>query len=140
MQRLFGDDTPQGLTDKLQSKIDECTQLQEQCQSIVDNLDKTLQQTQGEYSSLQHNLSQMEENLRARRTELDVAITQFNRENEPLQQQELERIFEDARDWQALRTEISACKDRKLLANQAMNDAEQAYNLSSRRGTTRCFE
>lgn len=128
MQRLFGDDTPQGLTDKLQSKIDECTQLQEQCQSIVDNLDKTLQQTQGEYSSLQHNLSQMEENLRTRRTELDVAITQFNRENEPLQQQELERIFEDARDWQALRTEISACKDRKLLANQAMNDAEQAYN------------
>lgn len=128
MLRLFGDDTPQGLTDKLQSKIDECNLEVEQQQQSFGELNQQLQQTQGEYTSLQHNGAQLEEDLRARRTELDVAITQFNRENEPLQQQELERIFEDTRDWQALRTEISACKDRKLLANQAMNDAEQAYN------------
>ena len=125
--RMFGQDTPQSLAEKLQRNIDEATAQCQQLQQNSNTLKAQLQQSIGQQQSLAQSRLSADVDLRQRRTELDMEITRFNRENEPLQQQELARIFQDPRDWQALRQEIEACKNRHLLTEQKKQQALEAY-------------
>ena len=126
--RLFGHDTPKSLAETLQRNIDVAAAQFKQLQGAHESLNAQLQQTVGQQQSLAENRVKSEGDLRQRRTDLDMAITRFNRDNEPLQQTELNRIFQDPRDWQALRIEISTSKERMLLAQQTMQQASDAYN------------
>jgi DNA repair exonuclease SbcCD ATPase subunit len=52
----------------------------------------------------------------------------YNRDHSPLRFSELERIFTDKRDWNALRRQIAACKEQLTVTQNTRNLAEQHLN------------
>jgi DNA repair exonuclease SbcCD ATPase subunit len=53
----------------------------------------------------------------------------YNRDHSPLRFAELERLFTDKRDWNALRRQIAECKERLTVTENTRNLAEQHLNL-----------
>jgi DNA repair exonuclease SbcCD ATPase subunit len=53
----------------------------------------------------------------------------YNRDHSPLRFAELERIFTDKRDWNALRRHIAECKDLLTVTQNTRNLAEQQLNI-----------
>lgn len=127
LQRMFGTASPSSLAESLQRNIDRAAEEFAQLQKAHEHLNERVQQALGQQRTLAHSRNLSEEELRQRRTQLDVDITRFNRDNEPLRQSELDAIFQDTRNWQQLRQEITTCKDQLLLTQQALQQAETAY-------------
>ena len=88
-----------------------------------------LQQTVGQQQSLAENRVKSEGDLRQRRTDLDMAITRFNRDNEPFA---ADRVESDFSRFSAIgklcALRFLRAKSVCLLAQQTMQQASDAYN------------
>ncbi len=72
--------------------------------------------------SLSDLLRQTEKELHDKSCEMDLQISRFNMDNSPLQYFELEKIFEDPRDWNALRMDLET---KKAVLDKANYDKEK---------------
>lgn len=127
LRRLFGEATPSQLAEQLNARVEEQTALFERAQDEFRKAQDETHRLEGQKANLRNEALHNDEERRNMTLALDVAITQFNRDNAPLQMQELEALFTEPRDWNALRTRIEAAKNRLLLAGRNLENAQQAY-------------
>lgn len=133
--RLFGEETPAALSHRLKQQCLDMHQHYNQLnQAYLDQLTR-LQHLQGERTNLATDRRNLEDQLRERTTKLDQAIARFNLTNTPLRRIELDQLFADPRDWNALRQKINQTRDLLNSATQSKNEAEQAYLAVTREST-----
>lgn len=139
LQRIFGEETPSALAERLQRNIVETTALFNKVNQAYNEHLLQLQSLRGQHENLVAARHAQEEQLRERSTLLDQAIARFNLSHTPLRTSELDQLLTDSRDWNALRQQLSAIKEQLNLATQSKTEAEQAY-LQVERATTRPSE
>ena len=71
-----------------------------------------VQGLEGEMRNLEAQQHRREDDLHQNHEELDIRISRFNNDNSTLQYFELEKLFSDPRDWNALRSEITGSQER----------------------------
>lgn len=127
LKRIFGDTTPAQLTDFLQNNVAAATQhngrIEEECQKLLFNIEKL----EGRHESLLKEYEHQEEILRERTATLNHDIARYNLENAPLQTAELTAIFSEPRDWNALRQQLTQCRNQLLLATQTKDKAQADF-------------
>lgn len=127
LRRLFGDSTPKLLTEFLQNNVAAATQhndrIEEENQRLLLNIEKL----EGRHEGFLQEHNRQEEILRERMAELDHSIARYNLENAPLQAVELATIFSEPRDWNALRQQLTQCRNELLLATQTKDKAQADF-------------
>jgi DNA repair exonuclease SbcCD ATPase subunit len=84
-----------------------------------------VQGLEGEMRNLEAQQHRREDDLHQNHEELDIRISRFNNDNSTLQYFELEKLFTDPRDWNALRREVSECQERLQTATFSSDAASK---------------
>ena len=109
--QLFEGKQPDDVAAQLNVTIQQAVQTVNEREKAYTALHSQWQHLQGLLQSLQEQRYKREKELAERKTHLDLWIQRFNINHPALQFSEIERIFSDTRDWNALRAEINRCKE-----------------------------
>ncbi len=126
LHRLFPDTTPQREAEALQSAIAEARTVEQRERTARDAEERQLRLAEGTQAQL---VASRDENLRIlkeKTQQLDHLMLRFNSTHQPVQYNELSRLFSDPRDWNALRGEIEQLKEQGMLASNRLNQARAA--------------
>lgn len=132
LKSLFGDSNPEREEELLQKDIEHTRENEVKTRTTADALAAEVSALQGTLHNLNENKRIKQEELQKQISELDLWILRYNGENSPIQFQELERIFSDNRNWNALREHIDLKKKEMTLAVHQLEAARQVLlNLQS---------
>ena len=95
------------------------------CKVAFDRITRDFHLLTGEIDNLTTMQQSNEEKLRQENSQLDIQISRFNNDNSPLQYFELQKLFEDTRDWNALRSELISKRQALERANYDVEGAMQ---------------
>ena len=126
MRHLFGESTPQREAERLQQLIAAARAHEAQVRTDFEQMKGQLQQLEGRHDNLERARLHHQEQLQACQQELDVRILRFNGSHSPVQFSELESLFSDGRNWQALRAQLDALRQARLVAENRLEQARQA--------------
>ncbi len=107
----FGLKTPEAENQELQALEDKARQELKVQEELYAAERGRLETIVGQLQNAQQQRELFNEMLGKSRAELDIKIAQFNGTYSPVQMTELERIFEDTTDWNALRAHIQSIDD-----------------------------
>lgn len=123
LKSLFGDTTPEQEECRLQAQIAQANAHETETRKAYDKVAGQLRTLEGKQQTLQTNRLQSQEEYRTKMAQLDLWISKFNADHSPMQFSELESIFSDPRDWNALRQRLDALKEQRTLAEKALEAA-----------------
>ena len=123
LKSLFGDTTPEQEESRLQAQIAQANAHETETRQAYDKAAGQLRTLEGKQQTLQTNRLQSQEEYRTKMAQLDLWISKFNADHSPMQFSELESIFSDPRDWNALRQRLDALKEQRTLAEKALEAA-----------------
>ena len=126
MRHLFGESTPQREAERLQQLIAAARAHEAQVRTDFEQMKGQLQQLEGRHDNLERARLHHQEQLQACQQELDVRILRFNGSHSPVQFSELDSLFSDGRNWQALRAQLDALRQARLVAENRLEQARQA--------------
>lgn len=126
IQSLFGAKKTDEVAEMLQQTICHSKEEEEKCKKSYEEAHAILQTLQGKLNNLTSLRTKSENNLRLKRSDLDLWIAKFNNNHSAVQVFELERIFSDSRDWEILRNVI---EERK----KALSSVEIEFELAQQR-------
>lgn len=127
LKRMFGDSTPQKEAEQLQRAIGD-TRLNEQTLTAAHTRAQgELRQIEGKLENLEQSRVSNSDLQKEKQQALDLKILRFNGANSPVQFAELETLFNDRRDWKALREQLEKLKENLLLAQNRLEQAR--HNL-----------
>lgn len=126
---LFGSLTPEQVDKDLRDIIAEVTEKQLEAKVHYDNAQTELAEITGSKRKLEEDFLHFTQQYTQQSSQLDLWMHNYNRDHSPLRFTELERIFTDKRDWNALRRQIADCKDQLTVTQNTRNLAEQHLNL-----------
>ena len=110
IRRFFNGLSLEEMTGMLQKNLDEAERQEKETLQI---LKETKQSHDDLYVRIQSYTGlclEKEQELHEKSSELDIQLARFNLDNSPLQYFELEKIFSDQRNWNALRAELDALR------------------------------
>lgn len=125
LAELFGSRRPKDVADELDRNIQEAENLARQAAERLEAINSSLLLASGQRNNLETQRQALLNRLSTLRSSLDERILDFNRQNPPLQYSELERIFSEPTDWNALRHHAEELSNRALLARERADAAEQ---------------
>ncbi len=112
LRKIFGDkgleDTKQEMKDIIQKNKEE----EQKCHIAYNTISALVQNIKGELNILEVQKKDYENDLLKIRSDLDIEISRFNRDNSTLQYFELAKFFDEPHDWNAIRNELSCAKDK----------------------------
>lgn len=111
IRKMFGDKSIDETMQEMRNAISKNTEEEQKYYTKFEEIHQLVQNLTGELQSLDEQRQRREKDLRESRSNLDINISRFNSENSTLQYFELEKIFSDSRDWNALRAEIAHAKE-----------------------------
>ena len=126
MDGLFGGLTPAEEEQRLEKYVASRIEEQEKANTAYAEAVRQCENLGGEARALQQSWQQRQDTLRMRRAEIDVWIGRFNASHATLTMDELQTLFDEKTDWQALRRQLDALRHRQTLA---------LHNLESCRAT-----
>lgn len=124
LDRLFGGVTPEAEEETLLRNIAECRRIEAAGREAGEKADYALSQLRGAQQNAARERLDRQEEFRAKSRELDLWLLKFNSSHSPMQMSELEKIFADTTEWQALRKSLAEKHKRLTLAE---------HNLKARR-------
>ena len=104
--QLFGTSSPEKEEELLQSQIAAARMKEMEARTLAEAAKEILSQSMGTQHNLLESRLKKQEEYSQKASELDMWIRHFNGTHSPVQIQELEAIFSDKRDWNALRRHI----------------------------------
>ncbi len=126
LRRIFGDTDPRKEAAALNKAIDEARTAAQKAISEHEKAQGTLKQLEGQRDNLLASRLSAQQRLRDCQQELDLKILKFNGTNSPTQMSELDALFADGRDWNALRRLISDLADQRLVADNRLKQMREA--------------
>ena len=129
LRQLFGGKLPDEVSSELRQHIDCYTEGLEEATRTKVQAEMTANQLKGQRRGLAETLVRLQEENNERTTQLDHWMANYNRTHSPLQYAELEEIFADKRDWQALRRQLEDSQNALLLAQHRQAEADAALKL-----------
>lgn len=125
---LFGSRTPEQVDKDLRDIVAEATERQLEAKVHYDNAQTELAEITGSKRKLEEDFQHFTQQYTQQSSQLDLWMHNYNRDHSPLRFAELERIFTDKRDWNALRRQIADCKEQLTVTQNTRNLAEQNLN------------
>lgn len=125
---LFGTRTPEQVDKDLRDIVAEATERQLEAKVHYDNAQTELAEITGSKRKLEEDFQHFTQQYTQQSSQLDLWMHNYNRDHSPLRFAELERIFTDKRDWNALRRQIADCKEQLTVTQNTRNLAEQNLN------------
>lgn len=125
LKRMFGDSTPQKEAELLQKSVNVARQNEQTLTEAYARTQGELRQVEGKLENLEQSRISNSNLQKEKQQQLDFMMVRFNGSHSPVQFTELEALFNDKRDWKALREQLNKLKERHLLAQ---NHLEQARN------------
>jgi DNA repair exonuclease SbcCD ATPase subunit len=126
---LFGSRTPEQVDEDLREIVRNVTEQQLAAKVHYDNAQNELAEISGSKRKLEEDFLHFTQQYTQQSSQLDLWMHNYNRDHSPLRFAELERIFTDKRDWNALRRHIAECKDLLTVTQNTRNLAEQQLNI-----------
>lgn len=126
---LFGARTPEQVDEDLREIVRSVTEKQLEAKVHYDNAQNELAEITGSKRKLEQDYLHFTQQYTQQSSQLDFWMHNYNRDHSPLRFAELERLFTDKRDWNALRRQIAECKERLTVTENTRNLAEQHLNL-----------
>lgn len=122
--QLFGHDgSPEKEEDRLQQLIQQAREKETAARNQTELAAERLSQTRGTQQNLLENRLKKQEEYSQKTSELDLWILKFNGTHSPTQLTELDAIFADPRDWNALRRHIDEVKKTQTLTQHNLEAA-----------------
>ena len=125
---LFGTRTPEQVDKDLRDIIAEVTEKQLEAKVHYDNAQNELAEITGSKRKLEEDFIHFTQQYTQQSSQLDFWMHNYNRDHSPLRFAELERLFTDKRDWNALRRQIADCKEQLTVTQNTRDLAEQHLN------------
>ena len=126
LSALFAGKTPQEAAEEMDKRIDEATTALNSARENFNRINTLLQHDMGRRLNLDENLNNLRTALSQLHSQMDDEILRFNHQYSPLQYSELDRIFSDTRDWNALRTLIAQLSEQVLVTSERAQTAQNA--------------
>lgn len=126
LRRIFGDSNPQKEADELQQAIRQARNLEDEVKKNFEQQSGRLKQLEGMRDNLLASRLSSQNEQQEKLQQLDLLILRFNASHSPIQFSELEKIFSDKRNWNALREHIAKLNEQQLLST---NNLEQARSV-----------
>lgn len=127
LRSLFGNLTPEQEEAQLQAYVGKMQQAQQVRREAYDRTNRAATELQGRFESLEESRRAVQDQCARLMSQLDLWIQRFNADNPPLQFSEMERVFTDPRDWNALRAELDGKKNRLALVEQQLGTVRVRY-------------
>lgn len=125
LARLFDGKRPDEVEAALQLRLRLARENEAVCEAAKAECQNQLQALRGELQSLQQQRFARNGDMARRRADMDVWISKYNREHPALQFAEMERLFTDRRDWNALRAQVAQAREAATLADSRMETAQR---------------
>lgn len=108
IRQMFNGQTLEEASESIQNILAAANTEEQKNRVIFEEATEIYNKLNGEIANLESMRQSNEDDLHKKKSELDIQISRFNNDNSPLQYFELEKIFNDKRDWNALRAEIDS--------------------------------
>ena len=125
---LFGTRTPEQVDEDLREIVRNVTEKQLEAKVHYDNAQNELAEITGSKRKLEEDFQHFTQQYTQQSSQLDLWMHNYNRDHSPLRFAELERLFTDKRDWNALRRQIAECKEQLTVTKNTRDLAEQQLN------------
>ena len=125
MRHLFGNSTPKREAELLQQAIHAARVNENNMQSEYEKMQAALHSLKGKRDNLVQARLNNQQLLQNKAQELDLLILRYNGSHSPVQFNELKLLFNDNRDWKALRRKVAEGKEQHMLAENHLNQARQ---------------
>ena len=125
---LFGARTPEQVDEDLRDIVRTVTEKQLAAKVHYDNAQTELAEITGSKRKLEEDFLHFTQQYTQQSSQLDLWMHNYNRDHSPLRFAELERLFTDKRDWNALRRQIADCKEQLTVTQNTRDLAEQHLN------------
>ncbi len=122
---LFGLQTPEEVEQSLLDIISQASTQQQATKFQLDAAKAKLDEATGTKRKLEQDYLHFQQLYTQQSAKLDCWMAAYNRDHSPLRFAELEEIFADTRDWNALRRTILQCREQLTVAQNTRNLAEQ---------------
>lgn len=129
LQFLFGEATPETEEQTLNKNIERTRSEEGRTRNAMEQAAAQLNALQGAQHNLETTRRNCQAEMQAQKSELDLWILKYNGSHSPLQFAELEQIFSDRRDWNALRSNIDHLRQQLSLAVQRLETTRSALLL-----------
>ena len=139
MRLMFGEQSLAQAQKQMQNRLQEASKEADLCRKKFDTAAEITQKLQGEMKNLNLLQQQRDAELLETCSQLDYRISRFNNDHSTLQYFELEKLFEDPRDWKALRKSIDESYDRLREINFKVESVSQ-HILQLQKATCRPSE
>lgn len=126
LRHIFGNKNPQKEAEELQQSIRLARDTEEEVKKAFEQQSGRLKQLEGTRDNLLTSRLGNQREQQEKMQQLDLLILRFNASHSPIQFAELESIFTDTRDWNALREQISKLNEQQLLATNRLEQARTA--------------
>lgn len=125
LRRLFGNDTPESLSQTLTTSIAKARAEENEIKTICEK-EKTAQHLlEGQKENLAKSRVDNQTDLQEKQQQLDLVILQFNGSHSPVNFAELDRTFSDNVDRNVMRSRLDALRERRMLCQNNLEQARQ---------------
>lgn len=125
MRLMFGELSLAQAQKQMQDRLQDASAEADLCRKDFDAATEITQKLQGEMKNLNLLQQQRDAELLDTRSQLDYRISRYNNDHSTLQYFELEKLFEDTRDWKALRKTIDESYDHLREINYKVESISQ---------------
>ena len=125
MRHMFGNSTPKREAELLLQSIHEARQNETEIQRELELIQAELHALKGKRENLVQTRLNTQQLLQTRTESLDLLILRYNGTHSPVQFGELHMLFNDNRDWKALRRQVAESKEQHLLAKNHLSQARE---------------
>ena len=126
LKHLMGESSPQKEAEMLLKAIEEARTEEQSVRSAYETEQGKLHLLEGKRDNLLKNRLDSQKQQQEKQQELDLMILRFNGSHSPVQFTELDTIFTSSTDWKALRANIDGLKEKRLLAQNNLEQARKA--------------
>lgn len=126
LRRIFGESTPEQEEKRLNDYVAAMQKKEREASEQFNSLMAEIKMLEGQHSNLEKTRKDHQKEYSEKMSQLDRWILKFNGSNPPLQIAELQSLYNDGRDWNALRSELDALKQRIALAQHNQMQAREA--------------
>ena len=127
MRRLVGKDTPAELEARLNAFIRKTQQETQTCIARLAEANDRLNRLDGRHENVEQALEAGRQEYNRKSSEMDLWILKFNGTHTPTQFSEMEILFTDTTDWNAIRAEIARRDEACLLAAHNADKAREDF-------------
>ncbi len=125
LRRIFGNTTPEQEEKRLNDYMASMQKQEQEAAADFNNLMADIKLLEGQHRNMEKTRLDHQKEYAEKMSTLDRWILKFNGNHSPLQISELEGLYNDQRDWNALRSELNAMKQERTLAQHNMEQTRQ---------------